>query len=308
MAINHRQALVTVFDTSTLETQRELPLEAPRFRPPGWMAFSQSAHTIAYMIESGVVNLFNTETRSNRAVRLPGARRLEGSIVGLSPDAGTLITRGWDPSARWEQSARWWNLADSNQPPKSLEAQRVLFSPDGRTLAAFTRTNGIAIWDVASQKLRTNLIVDPAPGMAAGFSPDGRILALGARNDDVENAVRLLDVQSGKLIGSCLGHKQGIVSVCFSPDGRTLASAGDDSTLRLWNVSSQQELLTIRRLGGTLQALMFSPDGQMLVGSTSFSRRATGIRFFRAPQLKENDLVEINTSSALRLSGMIPGY
>ena len=72
-------------------------------------------------------------------------------------------------------------------------------------------------------------------------------------------------------------------SLAFSPDGKTLASASDDSTLKLWNVATQQELLTIRRLGGALRGLTFSPDGQWLVGGGSFSQQSGGLRFYPAP-------------------------
>jgi WD40 repeat protein len=67
-----------------------------------------------------------------------------------------------------------------------------------------------------------------------------------------------------------------------------LASASDDSTLKLWNVATQQELVTIRRLGGTVRELLFSPDGTMLVGSRGVaSRSGVGLRFYRAPQFEQ---------------------
>jgi WD40 repeat protein len=80
-----------------------------------------------------------------------------------------------------------------------------------------------------------------------------------------------------------------VFSVAFSPDGKTLATASDDSTLKLWNVAAQQELLSLRRLGGVLRGLMFSPDGRLLVGGSSFSAPSGGLRFFRAPLLSETD-------------------
>jgi len=94
-------------------------------------------------------------------------------------------------------------------------------------------------------------------------------------------------VATGKLLGTCTGHKQPVFSVAFSPDSKTLATASDDSTLKLWNVATQQELLSLRRLGGALRGLMFSPDGRLLVGGSSFSASSGGLRFYRAPLLGE---------------------
>jgi WD40 repeat protein len=90
-------------------------------------------------------------------------------------------------------------------------------------------------------------------------------------------------VATGKLVGTFTGHKQSVSSVTFSPDGKTLATASNDSTLKLWNVTTQQELLTIRRLGAALRGLTFSPNGQLLVGGGSFSLQTGGLRFYRAP-------------------------
>jgi WD40 repeat protein len=83
-----------------------------------------------------------------------------------------------------------------------------------------------------------------------------------------------------------------VSSIAFSPDGKTLATAGEDSTLKFWNLATQQELLTIRRLGGTMRGMMFSPDGQLLVGASGFMSQSPlgGLRFYRAPGLSEIDL------------------
>jgi len=92
------------------------------------------------------------------------------------------------------------------------------------------------------------------------------------------------------LAGTFTGHKQGIAAIAFSPDAKTLATASDDSTVRLWNVQTQQELITDRRLGGAVKVLMFSPDGQTLVAGTHPFAGPGGIRLYRAPAPSGSDL------------------
>ena len=57
--------------------------------------------------------------------------------------------------------------------------------------------------------------------------------------------------------------------MAITPDAETLASVSDDSTLRFWNVRTQQELLSFRRLTEPIREILFSPDGNWLVAKTT---------------------------------------
>lgn len=60
---------------------------------------------------------------------------------------------------------------------------------------------------------------------------------------------------------SLRGHTREVSCVEFSTDGRTLASSGDDGTLRLWDVATGAERRQFAPGVGPLHWIAFAPDG-----------------------------------------------
>ena len=64
------------------------------------------------------------------------------------------------------------------------------------------------------------------------------------------------------------GHADYVYSVAISPDGKTLAPASGDKTVKLWNLSSAKEMLTLVGHTGAVWNVGFANSGKTIVSSS----------------------------------------
>ena len=64
------------------------------------------------------------------------------------------------------------------------------------------------------------------------------------------------------------GHTASATSVAFSPDGSTLASAGNDRVVWLWDAVTGELKKTLTGHPGWVDCVAFSPDGRTLVSGS----------------------------------------
>jgi RNA polymerase sigma factor (sigma-70 family) len=142
----------------------------------------------------------------------------------------------WDIATgklRWDAPAYAENL---HQGPCHL-----VFSPDGKKLAASATASSLHVWEVARGREGPELAkAHDDKTDCVVFSPDGRTLASGS----ADHTISLWDASSGKQRLRLYGHKGDVSALAFSPDGKLLASASrfDDQTVRLWNLATGKEL------------------------------------------------------------------
>src|SRR5204862_4998074 len=101
--------------------------------------------------------------------------------------------------------------------------------------------------------------------------------------------VELQDAGTGHSLGRVRGFLQGVHSLAFSPDSRRLAAGSDDrEAVKLWDIQSLQELVTLRGESTSFSQTRFSPDGN-LIGTMNY--RGV-LHLWRAPSWAEIETAE----------------
>lgn len=138
----------------------------------------------------------------------------------------------------------------------------VAFSSDGQYLAAGTNAGKLVVWKQASGEMVQNQQYHSAPIAATLFSPDGKYL-LTAGSD----AAVLSRMHAPRPV--CQLHRDvlGPVNFTFSPDSTRIASA-QGNQVKLWNVTTGQEILRLRGHSCEISALSFSPDSNRIISGS----------------------------------------
>lgn len=108
--------------------------------------------------------------------------------------------------------------------------------------------------------------------IAAAFSPDGKLLAVGQGGETDTGIVHLLDATTGKLVRPVSGHKEGVTDLLFASDGKHLITVGRDTTARVCRVDDGKEVAALGSpRGGQFKdwfsAVTLSPDERFLAAA-----------------------------------------
>jgi WD40 repeat protein len=119
----------------------------------------------------------------------------------------------------------------------------------------------------------------------AAFSPDGSLLAV----VNWLGVGQVWNTEESREVATLRGFLQGQHSVAFSPEGDRLAIGSNArEAVKLWDVVSWQELLTLEGQGSLFYAVEFSPGGNFLGASNGQGL----LHIWQAPTLEDIERLE----------------
>jgi WD40 repeat protein len=247
MAVGGQEGLVGVY--SLTGDGKPVQLEAHELMVE-WLQFSADGRRLLTWNKGNQIQVW--DTTSGEALLTfgddvtCGAIHPDGQTAFVGLDSGEIVRVGID--GKRSRIARF-----------ATPTMLLHVSPAGDRLLAHDKDGTLRLVEVATGKARV-LGEQPVMKAVAAFSHSGDLVATGG----IDAVVHVFSTADAHRHDTLRGHDDTIYQLEFAPDGSYLASASDDGTARIWDLSSLQSQV-LRGHEDDVNTLAIRADGRELV-------------------------------------------
>jgi len=196
-----------------------------------------------------------------------GAHPTTGSLSFMPNESGSYATANFNGTIRFFDPGRTDTI---NAFPGGV-ALRLAYSPDDTLVATAGADaggiSGVKILDATTHALLKALPAHQGHAASVAWSRDGTVLATGGGFKDP--SVALWDVQSGKQLLRFNGPAdiepkdvdKDVEAVAFFPNQKRLISASETGKIKIWDVATGSELLSVVAIPDSGDYVAYTPSG-----------------------------------------------
>jgi WD40 repeat protein len=174
--------------------------------------------------------------------------------ISVGPDGKYAVScAGFEPSFATGQpdtSIHVWDL-ETGDHHGTLDGHRapvnaVEVIPPGKCAVSASNDASLRVWDLESTRQLREMTGHGSGIASLALTPSGKRVISGAGLGPRHNDFTLMvwDLENGSVVRVIRGHGGLVNFVAVMPDGRRIISSGDDSSIKMWDLDSGEELRT----------------------------------------------------------------